>query len=1141
MIDHKIPSYYSHNLKRLCSFFIAISVAISANAENVKVTSHEFNAKSIVSVNENYKKVIADNGKAIYIVRMNAPSVASYKGGIETFSATNPATLGVKSLNANSKASKQYSSFLKSKQVDLVEHCERAFGRKIDVKYKYQHAFNGVAMELDQQEAKALATLPNVISVTQERIEYPLTDAGPAWIGADKIWQGSHSNKHHGKHGKNHKMGSMGEGAVVAILDTGINHDHPSFADVGGDGYDHENPLGSGNYIPGSYCDTNPWFCNDKLIGAWDMVQTSADPNSPEDSDGHGSHTASTTAGNFVKPAVMFAPTADLSRDISGVAPHANIIIYDVCVDGCPGSALLAAIDQVVIDSANLPNGIQSLNYSISGGENPYSDAVELGFLNATAAGIYVAVSAGNSGPGPATVAHNSPWVSTTGAMTHNRKIENAVVDMTSDGDALANIFGKGFTSGYGPAPMVYAGNFPTANGSQNDTAPEQCLDPFPAGHFNGEIVVCDRGEIARTAKGANVLAGGAGGFVLANAAANGEAVVGDAHFLPGVHLGFTNGEILKNWLASNASTMGSIQGYSLNLDDANGDITAGFSSRGPNTTLDILKPDITAPGVDIMAAVNTDGVTPSPEFAFLSGTSMSSPHNAGSGALVSMLTDWTPYEIKSALMMTSKSNDLLKDDAMTPADPFDVGAGRVQLNKVLRSGLVLSETPENFLAADPDAGGDPRTLNIASMQESNCVRTCSWTRVVTHTGDRQGHWKLSGDSDTMQVSVSPKNISLRPGESATITITADTTLAPTGWNFGELKLAASGHHYVNLHMPIAVNTNRSSSANLSKTVDMASAKEGDVLNYEIKVTNGQLVDVIDITDMLPNGMSLVDGSVSSTITNGSEASAVSVNDGQIDWSVLLDVGGLELQQSPAPFGYFSLASFGVAPFGCPANCDDGAFILNIPLFDYNGQSYSSVIWSVNGTIEVGTASGAAASATSQSLPNASAPNNILAPFWADLNIGAGGNWYVAVLDAGPQQFTVYEWENVPFFGNPMTSTFQVWVETGTSNIWFVYADLPLLPVNLTVGIENDDGTVGASYFDNGAGTAPVPGVDLKVVSSTGGTATLNFQGEIDRCHKKHDNVKVNEVHINAGGTVAMAYAATTCETRGKGKRGRQH
>ncbi|MFT5637085.1 MAG: hypothetical protein ACI89T_002560 [Cognaticolwellia sp.] len=112
MISKKIPPYKLHNIKRLSSFFIGMFVALSANAEKINITAHDFQAKSIVSINEHYKKVSADHEKSIYIVRMNSPSVASYKGGIETFSATNPATLGVKSLNANSNASKKYADFL---------------------------------------------------------------------------------------------------------------------------------------------------------------------------------------------------------------------------------------------------------------------------------------------------------------------------------------------------------------------------------------------------------------------------------------------------------------------------------------------------------------------------------------------------------------------------------------------------------------------------------------------------------------------------------------------------------------------------------------------------------------------------------------------------------------------------------------------------------------------------------------------------------------------------------------------------------------------------------------------------------------------------------------------------------------------
>ncbi len=118
----------------------------------------------------------------------------------------------------------------------------------------------------------------------------------------------------------------------------------------------------------------------------------------------------------------------------------------------CPGSALVAALEQVVIDSGNLPNGIAAINYSISGGANPYNDAVELAFLAAADAGIFVSASAGNSGPGAGTVAHLSPWVATVAASTHNRVIENSVVDLDSSGGTLPDIVGAGLTSGFGPA-----------------------------------------------------------------------------------------------------------------------------------------------------------------------------------------------------------------------------------------------------------------------------------------------------------------------------------------------------------------------------------------------------------------------------------------------------------------------------------------------------------------------------------------------------------------------------------------------------------------------------------------------------------------------------------------------------------------
>ena len=190
------------------------------------------------------------------------------------------------------------------------------------------------------------------------------------------------------------------------------------------------------------------------------------------------------------------------------------------------------------------------------------------------------------------------------------------------------DIAGKGFTSAYGPASIVHASGFGDG----------MCLSPFPPGTWtNGEIVICDRGAIARVEKGQNVLDGGAGGFVLSNTAAEGESVVGDPHFLPAVHIGFIDAQVLEAWvLDGGAGHTASIAGATLDIDPANGDIMADFSSRGANRALpDIIVPSVTAPGVDIIAAFGTDGDI---EWSFLSGTSMSGPHTAGAGALLSAL-----------------------------------------------------------------------------------------------------------------------------------------------------------------------------------------------------------------------------------------------------------------------------------------------------------------------------------------------------------------------------------------------------------------------------------------------------------------------------------------------------------------------
>lgn len=1104
----------------------------------------------------------------MYIVQLSDPAIATYSGGIAGYAATSAKANGVRSLDTTSAAAKNYETRLQTMQTQMIDKASSQMGRSIKPMFTYRHAINGFAAKMSPSEAKMLSKMSGVKSVQRERIEYTVTERGPEWIGAPKLWD-------------NGRRSTFGEGLVVAILDSGINSDHPSFADVGGDGYDHENPLGSGNYLPGSYCDTvDPSFCNDKLIGAWDF--TDIDGTVPEDDDGHGSHTASTTAGNFIVGATLTAPTTSKDFDISGVAPHANIIAYDVCQRTCPGAALIAAINQVVIDAGNLPNGIAALNYSISGGGAPYNDPVELGFLAAVEAGIYVAASAGNSGPDAGTVAHLGPWVSTTAASTHDRRIVNSLTSLNSDGTTIPNIEGAGFTSGYGPAKIVNSADFEAEYPGSTLCAAGEAgsnTSPWPADFFNGEIVACTRGVFGRVEKGINVLASGAGGYVLMD---NGSGVVSDAHVLPGIHISDTDGTALSDWLAANKDNnpVATIAGSSIDINADYGDIMAGFSSRGPNQSLSVLKPDVTAPGVTIMAAeANNDSP---PEYQLLSGTSMSSPHNAGAGALLTASRpDWTPTEIKSAIMLTASTKNTRKEDGTTPTDPFDVGAGRVNVKRADRSGLIMSETIANFEAANPETGGDPKTLNLASVMDSNCVGTCSWTRTVTNALNRTGYWNVTanGEGFDAHVSVSPRsysrsyNLKLRPGQSADITVTADNYTSDVGWQFGVIELDSkarrshrhnrwwsfdflySYHHYYHrgrksgpdLHMPMAVRASKGTDVEtFSKTVDAATASRGDVLTYELNVQNGQMEGLITVSDALPRGTRFVRGSETESVTGGSTSSAFSYDrlTRTVSWTGELDQSSLDVSAVPAPFGYFSLGAFGIAPLtsDCNGDCDDGGFFFNgIDPFTFNGESYNQILFSVNGALEAGIASGGFASASNQDLPDDAAPNNIMAPFWRDLNLVDGGNMYQATLSLpSGEAWSVYEWEDVPHFSSAPgpdvpAVTMQVWIGLdGTpveGNIHYVYARLDDTNAGATVGAENASGTVGTNYFFDGAGTAPAVGTDLLVSSVDGGSATLGFQVTAKcRGGRYHRNkLIINKATLNSSSKNEQAIAVTSC------------
>ncbi|NNF69673.1 MAG: S8 family serine peptidase, partial [Acidimicrobiia bacterium] len=540
----------------------------------------------------------------VWIVRLSDDPVASYEGGVNGLAATSPNATGDEQLDAATPESQEYADYLTARRADVLARMSADFGRSIEPRFTYEVAFNGFSVWLSPDEALATWKMSGVANVEKNTVHTLDTDNGPAWIGAPAVWDGTAVAG---------VDGFYGEGIIAGIIDSGINPSNPSFADIGGDGYDHTNPYGDGVYV--GACDAanvdqydDTFVCNDKLIGAFDFFPTDDPDTNAFDADGHGSHTASTTAGNFIT-ATLNAPTLSIDVDISGVAPHANIISYRVCGDdslgqgSCNGDGIVAAINQAVID------GVDVINYSIGSpsATNPWAEADDLAFLGARDAGVFVAHSAGNEGPDPATSGSpNAPWIGHVAAFTHDRAYPNALINMSGgDTEAPADIPGLGFTSALGQTPIVFAGDYP----SELTDSPELCgvgdlgdnISPWPEGTFTGQIVVCQRGTFGRVEKGANAAFSGAGGYVLVD---NGAGLVGDPHEVPGVHIEQAVGEdTLIPWLQSGTGHMAEIQGATRNVSPDNADRLAGFSSRGPNPLAEWMMPTYGAPGVDIIAA----------------------------------------------------------------------------------------------------------------------------------------------------------------------------------------------------------------------------------------------------------------------------------------------------------------------------------------------------------------------------------------------------------------------------------------------------------------------------------------------------------------------------------------------------------
>ena len=725
-----------------------------------------------------------------YIVTFADPAVVDYDGSVAGYPATR-ARAGHK-IDASSPAVRRWQQRLTAKHDAALT---KVGATKI---YDYTVANNGVAVQLSASQAQRLSKLAGVVRLEKDALAKPDTTESPHFLGLDApggIWSQLGGGPH------------AGAGIVIGVLDTGIWPENPSFA--GNTGI----PVPSdwhGTCVRGELWGAN--VCNDKIIGARYYTAgfgkkniSPADYVSARDGAGHGSHTSSTAAGNY---GVAITIDGFAIGTASGMAPGAKLAMYKVCWEGrkafpagCFNSDSVAAVNDAVAD------GVDVLNYSIGGSsESSPLDSVAQAFRGAQNAGVFVANSAGNSGPGASTLDHPAPWVTTVAAATFRRAFQ--AVELGNG----ARYVGASTTPSLPTlTPLVTAASVKLASATAIDAS--RCfagsLDPAQAA---GKVVVCDRGVNDRIAKSFEVKRAGGVGMVLANVSPN--SINGDFHAVPSVHVVQADGDAIKAYITAvgSAATAKIVPLTAAELAAAPQvpEIT-DFSSRGPSTTTggDILKPDIAAPGNDVVAAV-----APPSNFGrmwdFYSGTSMSSPHIAGIGALVKALhPTWLPSEIKSAIMTSAG------DTVSSANDPFAQGAGFVNPNGAANPGLVYPTSNNEyrqylvglgvhfappFDTLTPISGSD---LNQASIAIGQLPGTASVTRHVKNVGSSTATYTAAASVPGFSVTVSPASLTLTSGQEATFTVTfTRTDAAFSTWAKGSLTWNDGTHR---VRVPVAV------------------------------------------------------------------------------------------------------------------------------------------------------------------------------------------------------------------------------------------------------------------------------------------------------------------------------------------------
>ncbi|XP_051194572.1 subtilisin-like protease SBT3.8 [Lolium perenne] len=660
--------------------------------------------------------------------------------------------------------------------------------------YSYKHGFSGFAAMLTESQAEALTKFPEVITVKPNTFHELHTTRSWDFLGLDNYQPPQQPGLL--------QKAKYGEDIIVGVIDSGIWPESRSFDD---NGYGPIPARWKGKCQTGE--EFNATNCNRKIIGArWYGRGINADVlkrnyNSPRDITGHGTHVASTIAGVEVRGVSYGGLGTGVAR---GGAPRARLGIYKVCWVGpdCSMSAILAAIDDAIHD------GVDVLSISIGGAGHEIP-----GTLHAVQRGISVVFAGGNDGPVPQTVTNAAPWVTTVAAST----IDRAFPTLISLGNQEKLV---GQSLQYNPSVtssdfknLVYAGRCDAASVASSNATGKIVLCYAPGDAKSTSPWVALPNAINFT------IVAGAKGLIFAQHTANLLDFLQPCEgIMPCLLVDFEIAQRIRSYMAITRNPVVKVSPTATVV--GNGVLSprvASFSSRGPSPIYPgILKPDITAPGVSILAAQQDS-------YVFKSGTSMACPHvSAVTALLKSIHPDWSPAMIKSAIITTASVTDRFGMPIQAEsvprklADPFDFGGGHINPDRAVDPGLVYDQDVKEYnkffnctIGLLDGCESYELNLNLPSIVVPDLKNKVTTWRTITNVGSVEATYRAVVEApEGVAVSVEPSVIGFTAGGSRSATFRLTFTAKQRvqgGYTFGSLTWSDQSAHSVRI--PIAIRT----------------------------------------------------------------------------------------------------------------------------------------------------------------------------------------------------------------------------------------------------------------------------------------------------------------------------------------------